>query len=336
MQKIAKIFLFIFVFLNLSNVKADELFPIETNNRFGYIDQKGNIKILLSPNIKMSYPFSEGLAAFKLNDKYGFINTKGIVVIKPIFKEVSYFSEGLCAANYNEKWGYINTLGELAIKPQFDIMGSRFSEGLAQIIINKKGTGFINRLGKFVIPPKFHADPGMEIKFNCGLAKMQLNNKFGFIDKYGKWSINPIYDDAFSFNECVATVMINKKWGFIDQKGNWLIRPQFNFANFFSEGLASVMKDKKWLIINKNNKVVIDEKKLSNGIPGIFSNGLSSVNVGGAYGFINKSGEFVITPQYSLAYPFEDGLTYVFKEKYCGYINKIGNWIWKTTKCYSN
>ena len=60
-----------------------------------------------------------------------------------------------------------------------------------------------------------------------GLACVQINNKYGFIDKYGKEVIPLKYDYAGSFNERFAPVQVNGKYGFIDINGNIVISSIF-------------------------------------------------------------------------------------------------------------
>ena len=64
--------------------------------------------------------FSNGRAAVQIDGKWGFINTKGEVIIKPIYDnpaETPKFSGGLCAMRdpANNKWGYIDTMGNVII-----------------------------------------------------------------------------------------------------------------------------------------------------------------------------------------------------------------------------
>ena len=60
---------------------------------------------------------------------------------------------------------------------------------------------------------------------------------------------------------------------------------------------------------------------------------LFPVEVNGNSGYINKSGNFVIHPQYiGYAYNFHDGLAMVKVNYKSGYINTSGKWVWKPTK----
>ena len=71
--------------------------------------------------------------------------------------------------------------------------------------------------------------------------------------------ISKKYDDAGSFSEGLAAVEINGKWGFIDHTGKEIIPLKYDDAGSFSEGLAPVKLDGKWGQIDKNgNEYFID------------------------------------------------------------------------------
>jgi hypothetical protein len=50
------------------------------------------------------------------------------------------------------KWGYINTKGSMVINPKFDTAGP-FSNGVAQVFVGD-AMGYINPAGKYVWEPK--------------------------------------------------------------------------------------------------------------------------------------------------------------------------------------
>ncbi len=52
--------------------------------------------------------------------KWGFVDSKGKVVIEPAFNEARSFSNGLAAVSNGETWGFINEAGQLVIDYQFD------------------------------------------------------------------------------------------------------------------------------------------------------------------------------------------------------------------------
>lgn len=59
----------------------------------------------------------------------------------------------------------------------------------------------------------------------------------------------------------------------------------------------------------------------------VYSQELALVRDNDQFGYINKSGEFVITPQFPKAKSFSDGLAPAMKRKQWGFIDKTGAWV---------
>ena len=115
--------------------------------------------------------------------------------------------------------------------------------------------GFIDKSGKFVIEPQFE----FANDFCDGLARVQINEKFGFIDKSGKFVIEPKFDWIdFSLSKGLVRVKIDEKWGYIDKSGKFVIEPQFEFASKFSDGISRVENNGKEFKIDTNGNVVSD------------------------------------------------------------------------------
>ena len=74
--------------------------------RSAAIDRQGNIKFFST--YEQVTPFSQGLSAVKIGNKWGFINEKNVLVIPAQYQSVHAYSEGLAAVEINNKWGFIN------------------------------------------------------------------------------------------------------------------------------------------------------------------------------------------------------------------------------------
>lgn len=215
----------------------------------------------------------------------------------------------------NGKYGFINQKGEVVIKPQYDCVGN-FSEGLAEVD-KAKGTkdknggfpcycyGFIDKNGKLVI--KFSKETTMRGEFSEGLAaimeKVDGKTKIGFINKSGQTVIKPQFDEAYDFSENLAAVKINDKWGYINSNGEFVIKPIYDDAGSFSGGLGVVHYQDKYGAINKKGEYVIPLKgdiqlfDFSNGIAAVnkFNNrpdGLTIVTVE----YIDTKGKTILAP----------------------------------------
>jgi hypothetical protein len=58
------------------------------------------------------------------------------------------FSQGLAAVKIGNKWGYINSLGYMVIQSQFELAGN-FINGIAEVIVNGQ-CRYIDRTGKYI------------------------------------------------------------------------------------------------------------------------------------------------------------------------------------------
>lgn len=191
-----------------------------------------------------------------------------------------------------------------------------FSEGLAAVQMNNKW-GFVDKTGKEVIPLQYD---GASF-FSNGLAAVEKNSKWGFIDKNGKEIISLQYSGAGDFCEGLAAVLKNGKIGYIDTTGKEVIPCTYDDALGFLEGLAKVKKGGKWGFIDQTDKEVISfqyDDATS------FFQGLAGVKKNGKWGCIDKTGEVVVDFQYDDMGTFANGLAAVLKNGKWGYINKTG------------
>ena len=246
---------------NLKGSQPDKFCKIEFSQKYDLVD---GVNILtLVPNTKKAQPivflyddikeFQDGFAKVKLDDKYGYIDVSGQLVIKPQFDYTTQpFSEGMAEVKLENKWGFIDKTGNIIIKPQFDDTKS-FKDGLAGIYIKNKW-GFIDKSGKIIIKPQFDFTDS----FQDGLARIILNKRYGFIDKSGHLLIKPQFDSVESFQEGLAKILVNKKYGFIDKTGQIVIKPQFEEAVSFEEGLARIKLNNKWGLIDKTGNIIIN------------------------------------------------------------------------------
>jgi WG containing repeat len=109
---------FIIGFIILVNSKCGQgqknepnrLFPVSQNDKNGYIDRTGEIVVPLK--FDGASDFSEGLAAVKVEGKWGFIDEAGRVVIEPQFSGAYELSEGLARVQVGgDKFGYYDKWG---------------------------------------------------------------------------------------------------------------------------------------------------------------------------------------------------------------------------------
>jgi hypothetical protein len=280
-----------------------KLFPIETKNKWGYMNTEGKICI---PAI---YDFADdftvlGTALVALRNQPCVINTKGKILIDTgIYQYIGIFSNGLASATtYKGEKYYIDTLGNRMINIPKEYYECRpFSDGVAIVSIKQD-----EQFKKF------------------GYDLSTLGYKFAVINKSGAPVTEFIFDDADDFVNGRARVKQGTKFGLINTKGEWIIKPQFNNIGNFAQGLAVVDVNGKYGYIDTTGKIVI---KPEFDYAYNFSEGLAGVWQKGKYGFINTNGELAIPAQFDMIKPFAEGKAPALKEGKWGFINHSGNWV---------
>lgn len=148
-------------------------------------------------------------------------------------------------------------------------------------------------------------------------------------------------------------VLIDMKWGYVDRTGKLVVEAKYDRAGPFGEGLAVVGRglitegfDKlpvrgntvlipndpagwKWEIIDESG-VVVSKLKFNPGFPSDFSEGLALFGGGASslYGYMDKSGEAVIRPRFTMAWSFREGLAAAcVGENKCGLIDRAGRYV---------
>jgi hypothetical protein len=81
----------------------------------------------------------------------------------------------------------------------------------------------------------------------------------GYYNKNENIAIEPQFIDCKEFSDSLAAVCIvegkSKKWGYIDRYNNWIIQPTYEWAGNFFGGVAGVRINGKQMYIDKTGKL---------------------------------------------------------------------------------
>lgn len=175
--------------------------------------------------------------------------------------------------------------------------------------------GFIDSEGREVIPAQF-SNAGDMSHFNDGLAPVWGPEGGGYINPSGKFVIGPqkAWGFARPFHEGVAAVLLWGKNGarnrpaWIDRSGKVIFTNDGAEGAYFSDGLMSRVAGGKWGYVDKSFNFVIHPQF---DWAEEFSEGRAVVKIGHKWGFIDKLGKVVIQTKYDLVWRFSDGLARV-------------------------
>lgn len=199
---------------------------MDFHSKYGYIDKKGNLVIPIQFERNVlddDVSFNDGLAVVVKDGKYGYINAKGNEVIACKYDSAKPFTEGLAIVIKDDKYGFIDTKGDEVIPCKYS-WANHFSEGYAFVKKNSEEGGdwtCIDKNGKEIFSCSYDCQSGY---FHDGFAEVSKktdNGRLrGFVDVRGEEVIPCIYDATCAFSEGLAAVQKDGVWGFVDKKGN--------------------------------------------------------------------------------------------------------------------
>lgn len=166
-------------------IGKNKLAFLNKNNLYGIMDFDG--KILVQPKYGEIMGYSEYLAAVKVGSKWGFIDTSFNMSIQPIATEKQdfYFSNGMVPVKINNKVGYMDNKGKIVIAPKYEV-GDHFGEnGYAPVHFNGK-YGVINKKGETVMPFEYISAMPFENGYGAVAKLIDGDVLFAIVDYKGK------------------------------------------------------------------------------------------------------------------------------------------------------
>ena len=163
------------------------------------------------------------------------------------------FSNGLCAVKKNNKWGYIDINGRLVIDTIYDFARMFTGNGVARVRKDNKHY-FIDKTGDIII----EADSTI-CGFNCNRAAVVLNGEKCLIDIKGNKICSLDAEEFFGFSDddCLATIIKNNKAAKIDTMGNIVLNTEYENIGAFINEIAPVKKNGKWGFIDTTGTEII-------------------------------------------------------------------------------
>lgn len=199
------------------------------NILYGYLGENGQPAI--QPTYEYVLDFDGGLAVVKLpNDGYAIIDRSGKTLKSLNYSYVMGISEGMIpfVPVQGGKYGYLNTKGDVVIEPAF-LTAEGFKDGTAVVnasadfSVNK--IGLIDKNGHYLIKPLYNEILQLgEGMVALGLAIDPKNifagSKYALATKDGTILTDFIFYGMEPFQKGVASVHDNASTWFIDKQGN--------------------------------------------------------------------------------------------------------------------
>lgn len=261
----------------LEVMEAAKLYPMRKNKQYGLVNSTGRWFVAPQWDFVTEARYAlDNCYVFKTYDgemiktaagtpmvpsgqkgKWGLIDFQGNELIPCIWDSIEDINEGyiFCYNTIGEKKNYTlyhydgKTVTILA--ENYSYLGD-MAEGYILFEKDEKW-GFLNQDGEQWGPT--YTDACM---FSDGLAAVQIDGKYGFIDTEGEFILQPTWEKATFFSCGLCSASEENKWGYIDRQGNWVIAPQFDGAYRFQREYdrAIVEKNGKQFLIDKTGKQI--------------------------------------------------------------------------------
>lgn len=222
---------------------------------------------------------------------YGFVNGEEKYVVKPIYKEVDY--------NFGYRKG-----------------------GLFKVVDTVNKIGFVNDLGKIVVPCKYDYVESFENGYAVVRVPFgEYDYRYGLMDSLGKEAIPLKYGRLDYFPNDKVLVFgeeIFSEVGLMNLKGEVIIPIKYTFSSKnITNGLWPVLKNEKYGVINLKNEIVVPfEYAMIENYSETLGIAPAQKEENGNFGFTDRKGKTVIPFEYEFGWP---------NEKYIS-VKKNGKW----------
>lgn len=184
---------------------------------------------------------SNDLSAFIVSkgQLWGVLDRAGKELFAPKFKRILSYQNDHAAVMVDDKYGFADAKGNIVIKPEYD-----FVTAFDKIIAVKKGKvwSFIDSTGKPIKAPSVDGvvHSGRGVWLSDGLGPVVKGDKVGFLNVSGQFALQPQFDWAFAFANGYAPVFDGWFWHYIDTSGK-RVTPDFAGASSLRHGTSSVV-----------------------------------------------------------------------------------------------
>lgn len=246
----------------------------DSDARYALINSKS--EDILPPIFEGLELIVNGVYKFKLNGKYGLVDSKGNILLQNLYEGIGKFEDNLACVsiidtfNNYKLYGYIDSSGKEILPTVFEFIGKRHDK-YSVIMSNGVWELFnVDNHNRTRIPKASYVGPLQNglFKINIGGDYLEQGKveggSWGYINQNGEVVIEPIYEYAYNFSEGLAAVKQNGKYGFIDKDGNTIVPFEFDeVESSFEDGQAKLVKEDLVYVFNKAGEQIDSHMKSS-------------------------------------------------------------------------
>ena len=299
---------------NEKTTSISSYYPVFTNEKWGVIDEKGNI--IIEPNF-------EEMITIPNRNKDIFIcmenvnyeeNTYNVKVLNSKNKEIftgydlveaienidasnnMWYEDNVLKVKKGELYGLIDFSGKEILEPKYQEINALKGTKNSLIIKQNDKLGLSDNKGNVIIKPEYKEIKSIQENYQNGYIVVNQDNKYGIIDFTSQVIVETGYEDIKQITgNHMYVVKQDGKWKLINSKKETLIE-NVNDVTQILEDKIIIKKDNQYgiLLVSGEEKIKPQYEELSS----IF-NDYYLAKKSGKYGIINSVNEQVLSFQYS-------------------------------------
>ncbi|MFN8549847.1 MAG: WG repeat-containing protein [Candidatus Obscuribacterales bacterium] len=227
-------------------------------------------------------PASEGLRPVRSSswndNKVGFADESGNLVVPRNYLQVNQFSDGLAAVRFSgeksdskndsERWGYIDKSGKTVL-PAIYTYADDFRKGITSVVINDFGA-VIDKKGNIIRKSIEHSAPS---RIGNLFSIKDENGFYGMVDATGNYVVPPQYEKIErigqdpqeryrerEYDPDNLVVWLNGRCGLLDPSGKPLIPLNYESISTYNRGYATVMHKGNYGMVDSRGNYLLEPK----------------------------------------------------------------------------
>lgn len=231
--------------------ETDNVYIVMKDGQFGLLDGTTR-KLIMQLQDKKITSYSDGAVAVTKDGKAGYVDVDNKPLVECKYDMVEPFQANhLAIVIKNEMFGCVDLNFEEVVPVKYDFV-SKFENGIAKIALRDKW-GLVDQTGKIQGQIAYESIGSIQE----GLVPVLKGSKWGYIDTTGKEVIPFKYSMAYPFNNGMAVVKQNGKQGVINRFGEKIIACRYDYVTSINDGIASVMLDQKFGYVDTQDKTIV-------------------------------------------------------------------------------
>ena len=227
------------------------------------------------------------------------------------------YNKGFAAVKVDSFWAFYDSNGKQQFYQLKMIYAESFADNGLALIQTEQGYGFINTSGTTVVPTIYSSAYAFDFS---NLALVEKDYKWGVLGPKGNVIIPVEYDGIQSLGAVVAVIK-GDAVAFFSNEGKQLTGFDYTGYGRSNYDVVGILSNNGWSFIDKHGNV--SPPQFYNDL-GQYSEGLIGILSGDKIGYVNAKGELKIPPLFESADEFSGGLAAVKKDGLWGYIDTTG------------